>query len=211
MPAPTLKEKAYQEMKKLLLTGEIKPGDFLSERTLVERLDMSRTPIRSALDRLELDGFIKQSPQQGIVVQELSINKAAEIYELRKALESFVVNKLSNMELTKQQRSIIEENLSLQKRYVEENDIPQFTLKDAEFHHQLITFADNEEIIDINEQIQDRLNLIAVKVFKLDDQRIIVSYDDHKEIFEHILKGQGEKAAAKMTEHLEYGRRILMP
>ena len=69
-----LKDQAYRTLKQMLLDGVYLPGTFLSERQLVDALGMSKTPIRTALERLEHDGFVSISPQQGIIVCELVSN-----------------------------------------------------------------------------------------------------------------------------------------
>ncbi len=86
-----LKEQAYVELKQLILSGAIAPGSFLAERQLAGRLGMSKTPVRAALERLELEGFVTVSPQQGILVRDLSLHEIADQYEIRIALEAFVV------------------------------------------------------------------------------------------------------------------------
>src|SRR5213080_3141617 len=67
-----LKERAYAEIKQRILSGAFAPGTFLSERQLALQLQMSKTPIRAATERLEQEGFLTISPQQGIVVHDLS-------------------------------------------------------------------------------------------------------------------------------------------
>ena len=86
-----LKERAYDEIKRLILTGDLTPGTFLAERQLAARLGMSKTPVRSALERLESEGFISISPQQGAIIRDLSLDEIADQYEIRTALETFVV------------------------------------------------------------------------------------------------------------------------
>ena len=78
-----LKEQAYDELKALILAGEFATGSFLSERALADRLGMSKTPIRTALERLEQERFITISPQQGVVVRELTLQEIIMIFVLR--------------------------------------------------------------------------------------------------------------------------------
>ncbi|WP_054948778.1 GntR family transcriptional regulator [Numidum massiliense] len=210
MSKPTLKEKAYIELRNLILKGSLEPGEFLTERSLVERLNMSRTPIRSALERLEAEGFVKQSPKQGIVVEELSIKKAVDIYDLRMALESYVGKKLAVSQLPEKGIYLLRQNLAEQKKYMETGDYTGFVAKDYEFHLTLVRLYDNKEIINIIEQIQDRLYQIAIKVLRKDAERIVVSYEDHQRIVENILNGEGEKAATEIVNHLDFGKRILI-
>ena len=79
-----LKEQAYAALKERILTGAFPSGELLSERQLVAELGgMSKTPIRAALERLEADGLVRISPQQGILVREISIREIVEIFDLR--------------------------------------------------------------------------------------------------------------------------------
>src|SRR5690349_10880032 len=90
-----LREEAYRALKALLITSHRPPEPFLSERKLARQLGMSNTPIRSAIERLEAEGFITISPQQGILVRELTSKEIADQYEIRQVLESFVLQQLA--------------------------------------------------------------------------------------------------------------------
>ena len=81
-----LKEHAYAEIKRSILDNTFAPGSFLAERQLAAQLGMSKTPVRAALERLEMEGFISVSPQQGILVRDLSVHDIADQYEIRSAL-----------------------------------------------------------------------------------------------------------------------------
>ncbi len=86
---PSLKERAYIEIKQRIQDMTFAAGDFLSERRLASMLGMSKTPIKAALERLEHEGFVAVAPQQGIVVRSPSMRDVQEMLELRRALESF--------------------------------------------------------------------------------------------------------------------------
>src|SRR5215510_9474028 len=86
-----LKERAYEEIKRRLLNNDYPPRSFLAERQLAEQLGMSKTPVKAALERLEHEGFITVSPQQGIVVREMALHEIVDQYEIRTALETYIV------------------------------------------------------------------------------------------------------------------------
>ncbi|NEU30904.1 GntR family transcriptional regulator [bacterium LRH843] len=205
----TLKELAYQKIKKLILIGELKPGDFLTEREFVDRFEMSRTPIRSAFDRLEAEGLINNFPNKGPIVAEISVRKAIDIYDVRIALESHVVMSLSSIALTNEQLDWFKGNLSMQKECIDSKNFEEFSSLDTNFHHELVKIYQNTEIIRIFEQIQDRLQLLALKVFKTNMSDLIVYYNDHVEIFNFILNNQATQAADRMVRHLENGKKII--
>src|SRR5262249_27542515 len=90
-----LKERAYIEIKQRILRGAFSPSPFLWERQMSSQLAMSKTPIHAALERLELEGFITISPQQGIIVRDLSVHEIADHYEIRATLEAYVLRTLA--------------------------------------------------------------------------------------------------------------------
>src|SRR5262245_64625446 len=110
-----LKDRAYEGIKQRLLNSDYPPGSFLSERQLAESLGMSKTPVKAALERLESEGFITVSPQQGIVVRELSVGEIADQYEIRAALESYTLRTLAGR-LTVDQVAQVRANLKAQAR-----------------------------------------------------------------------------------------------
>ena len=91
----SLKEQAYGDLKRLILSGELAAGTVLSVRQLASQLEMSRTPLHAAIERLEADGLVALAPQQGVVVCELSIQDIANHYEIRQALEPYVMRRLA--------------------------------------------------------------------------------------------------------------------
>ncbi|MCM3626135.1 GntR family transcriptional regulator [Paenibacillus glycanilyticus] len=206
----TLKEKAFIHLRKLILNGELKPGEVLTERTLVEMLEMSRTPIRAALERLDAEGLANYTPNKGLVVAELSLRKAIDLYDYRIAMECFIVRKLAAMELEKNDLKWFEQNLRQQEIHVEKGDQALFTEADTQYHRKLVEIYANSEIIQAMERLQDQLYRIAIGVLRKDRTRISVSYNDHVRIFQYIREGDADKASQAMEEHLEFGKRILI-
>src|SRR5262249_12140045 len=117
-----LKEQAYEEIKRAILGGDFPPGTFLAERQLADRLGMSKTPVKAALERLEHEGFLAVSPQQGIVIREMTLEQIAEQYELRAALESYILRTVAGR-LTPAQARRVRENLAAHKAVVGTGDV----------------------------------------------------------------------------------------
>jgi DNA-binding GntR family transcriptional regulator len=205
----TLKDKAYNELKTRILNGELKAGEMLTERVMVDLLGMSRTPIRAAVERLAAEGLLNYTPNKGIVVPEVSINRAANIYDLRTALEVHIVSRLSERELTRSETQRLEENLLLQKEYAGQLQFDKFTAKDSEFHRTLAEMYGNTEMLSVIERIQDQIYHIAMQVLRKDRNRVHVSYTDHRAIYDAVLEHNGAKAAAMMVDHLRFGKQIL--
>ena len=204
-----LKDRAYSELKDLILEEVFPPGAFLSERQLTVRLDMSKTPIRSALERLESEGFVTVSPQQGIVVRELSVHEIVDLFDVRIALETFVVRRLAGR-LVPEQMARVRENLGAQAACMEAGDVVRCTVLDTDFHLMLCEFLGNREVVQTMWRLRDKLYRVGLRVSRQAVGRLQTSYEEHRGIAEAVIEGEGERAATRVEAHLEYGKRFLV-
>jgi DNA-binding GntR family transcriptional regulator len=206
---PTLATRAYEDLKNLLMRGAYAPGDFLTEGELARRLKMSKTPVRTALTRLEMDGFVTVSPQQGIVVRESSIHEVLDIFDIRMALETFVVRRLASA-ITPPQVEQLRANLEAQSKAAKEHDNPSTTRLDTEFHLMLCEFAGNQEIREVMERMRAKLHRIILGIQNKNPARILEGNREHVAIAEAIFQGKGEEAARLVVQHLEWGKKYLL-
>lgn len=213
-PAPKrqprlMKERAYANLKQLILSETFEPGAFLSERQLAIRLKMSKTPIKSALERLESEGFIVVSPQQGIVVQDLTLEEIADHFEVREALETYVVRRLAG-NLTAEQVSRIRTNLAAQRETIERLDESTNRRLDSEFHLLWCEFFGNREIIDAMQRHRDRIHRIISRANSLSSSRMNEGFQEHVRIAEAVIAGDADLAARSIEEHLKSGKLCLL-
>ena len=206
---PTLAHRAYEDLKDLLMKGAYSPGDFLTEGELARRLKMSKTPVRTALTRLEMDGFVTVSPQQGIVVRESSIHEILDIFDIRMALETFVVRRLAGT-ITPPQVERLRANLAAQSKAAKEHDNHATTKLDTEFHLMICEFAGNQEIRDVMERMRGKLHRIILGIQNHNPARILEGNREHEEIAEAVIGGRGEEAARLVVQHLEWGKKFLL-
>jgi DNA-binding GntR family transcriptional regulator len=204
-----LKTRAYDELRSRIVNNEFPPGSFLAERQLAKQLGMSKTPVKAALERLQLEGFINISPQQGIVVRDLTVHEIADQYELRGALEAYILRTLAGR-LNDEQIERLRANLRLQESILGRNEVRHGVAYDTEFHLLLTEFLGNQEIRRIMVQLRDRMQRIITRVFQLNPGRIDSSYREHVAIAEALIDGDGERAAQMLTTHLELGRSSIL-
>src|SRR5262245_39889959 len=133
---------------------------------------MSKTPVRTALTRLEMDGFVTVSPQQGIVVREPSIQEIVDLFDIRIALETFVVRRLAG-NLTPEQAARLRGNLEAQGRAIKERDNEANTRLDTEFHLLLCEFLDNREILVAMERLRGKLHRIIMGIQQKSPERSV--------------------------------------
>lgn len=206
-----LQSHAYAELRRLIASGEFPPGSFLSERQLAAQLGMSKTPVHVALERLEAEGFVAISAQQGVVVRGLSVEDIVEHYELREAVESWVVRRLAGR-LKSAQVEELRTHLSLQRKALAEHDLLELMRLDERMHRQLATYLGNREIISTMERLRDKIHQVILRVTSTDRARPAESTAEHEAIISAVIEGDGDKSAELMIAHLEAGkRRILNP
>jgi DNA-binding GntR family transcriptional regulator len=205
-----LKDQAYSALKRKILSGEFAGGTFLSERQLVIELGgMSKTPIRAALERLQADGLITVAPQQGILVRAATLEEIADVFDLRVALETFVVERLAGR-LTAEQEAAFQHNLAMAEACIISDDEAAFSDLDAMFHLALCECYGNREIVFVMQRNRDKLARVAMRVLRRDTGRMATSHADHVAIFNAVRTGDGMLAAQRVRQHLEYGKRILI-
>jgi DNA-binding GntR family transcriptional regulator len=204
-----LKDRAYEQIKELILNWTFTPGTFLSERRLAAQLGMSKTPVRSALERLANEGFVTISPQQGVVVREFSVEEIVDLFDIRIALETFVVKSLANR-IDEAYVEKLEENLAGQLETTFNGDYERATVLDTDFHVLLCQALGNREILRTMVHLRDKLYRVVYRVLQYNRQRIATSYEEHRKIAGAIFTGDGETAARLVQEHLEWGKQALV-
>jgi DNA-binding GntR family transcriptional regulator len=207
-----LKEQAYNQLKELILNEDVPMNGFLSERNLAEKLGMSKTPIRLAIERLEHEGFVRVSPQQGIVVVSLGFEDILDYVDYRLALESFVVGniagKLSKTHITSLKANLLEQQTLLQKDSASQWE--KMVGLDMRFHKILATINGNKQIVQALERQQDMLFRVANRVFRKHPSRLEQSYLEHKAIVQAMVDGQSSKAVKLISEHIKKIKPLLI-
>ena len=204
-----LKEQAFDAIKKKILDEEFPPGSFLAERKLASMLGMSKTPIKSALERLEMEGFVTISPQQCILVREIPVHEIADHYEIRTALETHVVRGLAKS-ITDSQANALSGSLATQRQFAESDNVLDWVNRDAEFHLLLAEQYGNQAILRTMLDLKNRMHRVISRVFRLQPLRSRASLDEHQAIVDAILSSKGEVAASLVTVHLQQGRDLVL-
>jgi DNA-binding GntR family transcriptional regulator len=206
---PLLQDRAYEELKELIQGGTYPPGTFLSERQLAGRLGMSKTPIKSALTRLDMEGFVAISPQQGILVRESSVQDILDLFDIREALETFVVRRLAGG-LSPEQISRIRKNLQEQSQAAKAKDVDEATRLDTEFHTMICDMIGNREISLNLWRMREKLHRLISGNFRRVPQRMAESVKEHGGIATAMIRGQAALAAERVVKHLDVGRQLIL-
>jgi DNA-binding GntR family transcriptional regulator len=204
-----MKHQAYDELKRRILADAYPPGTLLAERRLAADLGMSKTPIKAAVERLEAEGFVAVSPQQGILVREPTVADIVDQYEARAALETYVLRSVAGR-LTPAQAERLRENLQEQDDHRATGDLARGMELDAGFHVLFAEFLGNREIVRMMGQLRERMQRVIAQVFRLHPARFDGSVSEHTAIAQAVVRGDGAKAAALLEQHLQRGRQLIL-
>ncbi|QDT47700.1 putative HTH-type transcriptional regulator YdfH [Symmachiella dynata] len=208
--APSLKNVAYGQLKQLILEGGVEPGTVLSVRQLADQLKMSKTPVQAALERMEAEDLVTFAPQQGVLVRHVSIEDIANHFEIRTALESFIVERLAGG-LTDEQTLRLKANLTAQHELAQSGDVLGCVKNDTDFHLLLCEFHGNQEFAKVMHRLRDRVFQVVFRIVKQFPNRITETYEEHHEIATAIFDGNGELAAQQLVVHLQNGLKQFIP
>jgi DNA-binding GntR family transcriptional regulator len=202
------KIQAYYRIKSLIGDRQFVNSHHVSENSLASRLKMSRTPVREALQQLEMEGFIKIIPNKGIVVLETSVNEFKQIYDMRIAIEEFVLRELIG-KLSDEQLAFLEDIIEKQDQCIESEETTRFLSLDRQFHEALFRFYDNPMIIDYMSNLRDRLYSLNYRMLQSkENKKLFLS--EHRKILEALRKKDVSEAMRNMDIHLKGGKTRLI-
>lgn len=195
----TLKEKCYIAIRKKILQCEYPPNSYLNEKLLCEELNVSRTPVRDAISRLEQEQLVEILPKKGILVAPLSIKEINMIYETRILLEPYVILNYGNC-ISKEEKNKFKDNLVYSKNKI--NDIESLNDLDDEFHHLIIGLCKNKYFLQCYSNIHAQNYRLRVFSGKIGKDRQLETYKEHKDIVNFILEENYIEAGKAMESHL---------
>lgn len=195
-----LKNHTYQILKERLINCIYEPGTMLNEAQLATDLGLSRTPVREAISRLEMDGFIKIIPKKGIYVSDIQLSDVLQIFQTRYEIEPVALRMAAPHLPT-------EELYEFRKKFQGDlTDIQNGYRLDTAMHLFIIEHCGNRYIIDMMHKLFDD-NTRVIIASKQNQVQIHDARHEHLEIIETLIDKEYEKAAAMMQTHIESCRR----
>lgn len=195
----TTAEKAYQEIKKKIITTKLNPGSVIQETELMEELGYGRTPIREALKRLQSEDLVAVKPRRGIFVSELAITDLAQIFEVRVELEALAVE-LATERITQDQLLKLEQLADQYQNTPPDNKDKMIDL-DVKFHALIREATHNRFLISNLEYYYNlSLRIWYLALPKAAAEEIDVKA--HFDIYQAIAAGNPTVAAKRIAKHI---------
>ncbi|MFI8995532.1 GntR family transcriptional regulator [Streptomyces sp. NPDC053542] len=203
---PPAAERVYAHIKHAVLERRYEGGMLLTEGELAEAVGVSRTPVREALLRLEVEGLIKLYPKKGALVLPVSAQEIADVVETRLLVEEHAARKA-----VPAQAALIEELESLLATMREQataGDLAAVSVTDRAFHAAIVRSAGNQILDRLYEQLRDRQLRMGVAVMHAHPDRIAKNIAEHAEILEALRAGDPEAATAAVHRHVSWVRNL---
>ncbi len=197
---PSRAEEVYRQLRRDIFEFRLLPGDRFTENEVALRLEVSRTPVREALYRLQKEGHLQVYFRSGWRVRELDFKQFDHLYDLRIVLEAAAVQRLCDL----QERPGLDELKSVWLVPAEERpqDGTQVCVLDEDFHSALMDAAGNPELARCHREVTDRIRILRQLDFTK-AARISATYQEHAQILRAILRRRGDQAVMLLRAHVE--------
>ena len=189
----------YQKLLAAIENGDLRPGDRLLETDLAQRFDVSRTPIREAIRRLETDGLVAHKPRVGAMIRVLAQQEIVELYEMRIVLEATAAQ-MAAKHASKAEINTLK-NLNAQMMQVA-TDPYKVAMLNRKFHGCILSAARNRFLAQSHNSLSHALVLLGKTTLE-SSERVKDVVSQHDAIVEALKSVQPETAAKLMRTHME--------
>ena len=199
-----LRDVVFETLRDAIITQVLKPGERLMEIQLADEMGVSRTPVREAIRKLELEGLVVMVPRKGAYVAGVSMKDIHEVYEVRAALEMLAVTlaaeRITDEELDALERQVLRESEAEENS--DENALDNIIYIDSTFHDIIYQAAHNQRLVQFVNILQEQLQLFRAASLSRPG-RSKTALDEHKQIVEALAERNGELASRLAKEHIE--------
>lgn len=206
----TLSEQAYEEIRNGILCGKLRPGDIMTEEKLSEELSISRTPIRTALQRLLFEGLLSSCSNKKLIVTPISKEDIKQINPIRCALETLAIRLIVPGTVPQSSIKALEETAHKQSLCISfsHHGYNDYLLLDHKFHMAIVDLAQNAYLYDMAEKTSLLFNRFLLLSGTL-EKHSLQALDEHREILQFLKDEKYEFAQISMEKHiLSAGERI---
>ena len=197
-----LRDVVFNTLRQAILRGEFKPGDSLMEIQLANKLGVSRTPIREAIRKLELEGLVIMIPRKGAEVADITEKSLRDVLEVRKALEELAVQ-LACEKITQEELEELEKaGENFKKVLNRSKDITEVAEADVRFHDVIYMATDNQKLIHLLNKLREQMYRYRVEYLKNPDVHEQLT-QEHEEIVYHIKRREKVEATAVTCQHID--------
>ena len=199
----------YEALKEQITSNQLKPGVKLIHQELAERLKVSRTPVREALERLYQEGFVTRLPRRGFYVAEIDEDEARELYELREALETYALRHSMARGIKPADLRRLDGFARSYKSLVRDGATRERMMVDRDWHLALASLADNRALLRSLKAVFERL-ILKIRTDGYRTVRGEEALREHGEMMKALRAQDAVQAERLLAEHIRGARRRLV-
>ena len=196
-----LRDVVFKTLRQAILTGELKPGERLMEIHLANKLGVSRTPIREAIRKLELEGLVIMIPRRGAEVAEITEKSMKDVLEVRKALDTLAVE-LACERITEEDKEKLLLACEEFEEAVKTGNFAMIAKTDVIFHDIIVEATGNVRLVQMVNNLAEQMYRYRFEYIKDASQheRLI---EEHRKIYEGVIRGEKETAVTASGTHID--------
>lgn len=196
-----LRDLVFEALRDAIIKGTLKPGERLMEVQLAEELGVSRTPVREAIRKLELEDLVVMIPRKGAYVSGISLKGIADVFEVRAAVEALAAG-LAAERITAEELEELERILVKKAEIIEANDLDRLVEIDTLFHECLYQASRNGKLVQIINNLSEQIHRFR-STSLASPGRMKEALEEHRKIVEAISERNITLAQALAQEHIE--------
>lgn len=196
-----LRDVVFNTLRQAILKGELAPGERLMEIQLADRLGVSRTPIREAIRKLELEGLVLMIPRKGAEVAKISEKNLRDVLEVRRSLEE-LATELACQRMTEDEINQLEQANRAFKNAIERRDAMQIAETDEKYHDVIYFGTGNIRLIQMLNNLREQMYRYRLEYIKDEDKRQVLLLE-HERILAAIKRRQVADAKEAIREHID--------
>ncbi|BAS29412.1 GntR family transcriptional regulator [Limnochorda pilosa] len=203
-----LRELVFERLRAAIIAGELHPGERLMEIQLAEDLGVSRTPVREAIRKLELEGFVVMIPRKGAYVADISLKDVADVFEIRGALEALAAE-LAAERATDEELDELERALIAIGEVIGGEDMDELVSRDTYFHELIYRASRNARLGQMTSLLSEQIQRFRTRTLA-HPTRARTSLKEHYALVEAMRARDPELARRTAKAHIESAEQALM-
>ena len=203
-----LRDVVFNTLRRAILKGELKPGERLMEIALADKLGVSRTPIREAIRKLELEGLVVMAPRKGAKVASITERDLNDVLEVRKGMEvlaiSLACKRITGEELEKLE--IIERDFQ---RLIESGNLTELAEMDVKFHDTIYQATNNQRLVQLLNNLREQMYRYRMEYLKDIAVRRTLA-EEHKAICQALRERNQQQAEKYVSIHIDNQQKAII-
>ena len=202
-----LRDVVFNTLRQAILRGELEPGERLMEIQLAERLGVSRTPIREAIRKLELEGLVLMIPRKGAEVAKISEKSLRDVLEVRRSMEELAIE-LACQRMTEEEIDELEDAQRAFRKAVDSKDVMLMAETDEKYHEIIYQGTKNSRLVQILNNLREQMYRYRLEYIKDADKRqiLLIEHDNILKAVRNrkVAEANGGELRRETADHVYY-------